>query len=114
MNEFLRQNYSWSFLAGEYAHPGPELTTRHVIIGHELGTWSSDGLRSEGVQAGLGRRALDTLYAQTIERASGRTGSPFRQRTWRGRWLRGRSRLGVPHRWMRCEPLSASPSSRPS
>ncbi len=68
-DEFLRQNYSWSFLAGEYAHPGPELTTRHVIIGHELGHVVIDGLRAEGVQAGLGRRALDTLYAQTIERA---------------------------------------------
>ena len=61
------KNYYWGFLVGEYAHPGPEVTMRHVVIGHELGHVLIDGLRVEAMAAGHDRMALELLYEQMIE-----------------------------------------------
>ena len=63
------QHYYWSFLVGEYAHPGPEVTMRHTVIGHELGHVLIDGLRSEAMATGQDEMALETLYEQMIEPA---------------------------------------------
>jgi len=65
----IEAKYSWSFLVGDYAHPGPEVTVRQVIIGHELGHVLIDGLRVEAVAAGHDRLALEMLYEQMIEPA---------------------------------------------
>jgi len=65
----IEAKYSWSFLMGDYAHPGPEITVRQVIIGHELGHVLIDGLRVEAVAGRHDRLALEMLYEQMIERA---------------------------------------------
>lgn len=65
----IEAKYSWSFLTGDHAHPGPEVTTRHVIVGHELGHALIDGLRAEAVAAGHDRLSLEMLYEQMIEPA---------------------------------------------
>ena len=65
----IEAKYSWSFLMGDYAHPGSEVTIRQVIIGHELGHVLIDGLRVEAMAAGHDRFALEMLYEQMIEPA---------------------------------------------
>jgi len=64
---FLHDYYHWSFLRGEHATLPAGLTTREVVMGHELGHVLVDGLRAVATSAGLDEPKMETLYAQTIE-----------------------------------------------
>ena len=66
---WFADNYRWTFLQGSYAHLGPDVTLRHVVIGHELGHVLIDGLRVEVTAAGSDPMALETLYRESIEPA---------------------------------------------
>lgn len=63
---FINANYHWSFLLGEYAAPGPGVTFREVVIGHEFGHVLIDGLRAEAMAAGQGELSLEELYTATV------------------------------------------------
>ncbi len=67
--DYFGQHYYWSFLVGAYADPGPEVTMRHAVIGHELGHVLIDGLRLEAMAAGHDRMVLEALYTEMIEPA---------------------------------------------
>jgi len=67
--DYFSQYYYWSFLVGAYADPGPEVTMRHVVIGHELSHVIIDGLRLEAMAAGQDRMMLEALYTKMIEPA---------------------------------------------
>ncbi|MGC9349150.1 MAG: hypothetical protein ACP5JG_13475 [Anaerolineae bacterium] len=64
--EFRQRHYYWGFLRGKYAQPGPGITRREVIIGHELGHVLVDGLRAEAAAEGYSQISLEGLYRHAI------------------------------------------------
>jgi len=67
--QYMREHHSWSFLTGDYANPGPDVTTRHVVIGHEFGHVIIDGMRAEAASAGHPGLSIEALYSASIPSA---------------------------------------------
>lgn len=58
--------HHWSFLDGPYAHPRAHITTRQVIIAHEISHVLISGKRAEAAAAGHGQQLLERLYAEFV------------------------------------------------
>jgi hypothetical protein len=64
--QFVYENYSWSFLRGEYVEPAPEVTIQHVVIGHEFGHVMIDGMHAEAAAHGADDFSWEAEYTNWV------------------------------------------------